>query len=314
MNETIHERIEALVRLYGEGKNTVFAYKLGISEGNIRGYIKGVMPKQDVLEKIVRTFDVNSNWLLTGIGEPSCVPLDIRMGKVLNWLGLFKAATLLEVDPTELGKFCNGGELPKSPFNFANLLKEYPDISDSWLIYGIGDSIRGDGSALSKEQRFKKHIQEEGQKVKNKEIEKEIPIAIPSTIPNEGIPLIPIEAMAGALTSEQTVLEYECERYVVPMFKGADFLIPVKGSSMYPKYSSGDIVACQRVSMSDLFFQWNKVYVIDTNQGALIKRIKPGSDKDHVLIVSDNEKYDPFELPFSAIHAVALVIGVIRLE
>lgn len=135
-----------------------------------------------------------------------------------------------------------------------------------------------------------------------------------TTKPGEGIPLIPIEAMAGALTSDQTVLEYECERYVVPMFKGADFLIPVKGSSMYPKYSSGDIVACQRVSMSDLFFQWNKVYVIDTNQGALIKRIKPGSDKDHVLIVSDNVKYDPFELPFSAIHAVALVIGVIRLE
>lgn len=131
---------------------------------------------------------------------------------------------------------------------------------------------------------------------------------------SEGIPLIPIDAMAGALTDERTVLEYECERYVVPAFKGADFLIPVKGSSMYPKYSSGDIVACQRVPMSDLFFQWNKVYVIDTNQGALIKRIKPGSDKDHVLIVSDNEKYDPFELPYSAIHAVALVIGVIRLE
>lgn len=135
-----------------------------------------------------------------------------------------------------------------------------------------------------------------------------------ATQPGEGIPLIPFEAMAGALTCEQTVLEYECERYVVPMFKGADFLIPVKGSSMYPKYSSGDIVACQRVSMSDLFFQWNKVYVIDTNQGALIKRIKPGSDQEHVLIVSDNEKYDPFELPLAAIHAVALVIGVIRLE
>ena len=136
--------------------------------------------------------------------------------------------------------------------------------------------------------------------------EKSKPIALPTNNPNEGIPLIPIEAMAGALTSEQTVLEYECERYVVPMFKGADFLIPVKGSSMYPKYSSGDIVACQRVSMGDLFFQWNKVYVIDTNQGALIKRIKPGSDKDHILIVSDNEKYDPFEClspPFMRSHS-----------
>ena len=54
--------------------------------------------------------------------------------------------------------------------------------------------------------------------------------------------------------------------------------------------------------------------MIDTTQGALIKRIKPGSDKDKALIVSDNEKYDPFELPISSINAVALVIGVIRLE
>ena len=131
---------------------------------------------------------------------------------------------------------------------------------------------------------------------------------------NAGIPLIPIDAMAGALTYEQSILEYDCERYVVPAFKGADFLIPVKGASMYPNYSSGDIVACQRVSMSDLFFQWNKVYVLDTNQGAIIKRIKPGKDKEHILIVSDNSDFDPFELPVSAINAGSLVIGVIRLE
>lgn len=139
-------------------------------------------------------------------------------------------------------------------------------------------------------------------------------VAIPTSSPQEGIPLIPLEAMAGALTSEQTVLEYECERYIVPAFKGADFLITVCGTSMIPTYYPGDIVACKRVPMSDLFFQWNKVYVIDTTQGPLIKRIKPGGDNEHVLIVSDNEKYDPFELPYPTIRSVALVIGVIRLE
>ena len=51
MDETIHDRIGALVQEYGDGKNTVFANKIGISEGNIRGYIKGIMPKADVLEK-----------------------------------------------------------------------------------------------------------------------------------------------------------------------------------------------------------------------------------------------------------------------
>ncbi len=172
----------------------------------------------------------------------------------------------------------------------------HPTINIEWLMTGHGDIYKTTKDFATT----------------NKDIS--LPIALPTNNPKEGIPLIPIEAMAGALTCDNTILEYECDRYVVPMFKGADFLIPVKGSSMYPKYSSGDIVACQRVDMSNLFFQWNKVYVIDTDQGALIKRIKPGHDENHILIVSDNEKYDPFELPYSAIHAVALVIGVIRLE
>lgn len=179
------------------------------------------------------------------------------------------------------------------------IVENYPQYSPRWLMTGRGKMLANEPVIPVKQQPI---------------IADERPVASLATQPGKGIPLIPIEAMAGALTCEQTVLEYECERYVVPVFKGADFLIPVKGSSMYPKYSSGDIVACQRVPMSDLFFQWNKVYVIDTNQGALIKRIKPGSDKEHVLIVSENEKYDPFELPISSIHAVALVIGVIRLE
>lgn len=77
MNETIHDRIGTLVQEYGDGKNTVFANKIGVSEGNVRGYIKGIMPKADVLEKIVRTFDVNAMWLLTGIGHMRVSNLDI---------------------------------------------------------------------------------------------------------------------------------------------------------------------------------------------------------------------------------------------
>lgn len=170
------------------------------------------------------------------------------------------------------------------------LVENYPQYSPAWLLTGEGNMLRS-------------------------ESEKEnIPVAHPSDSPTEGIPLIPISAMAGAFTGEQTVLEYECERFVVPTFKGAEFLISVKGSSMYPKYNSGDIVACKRLPMDDIFFQWNKVYVLDTDQGPLIKRVKPGSDKEHVLIVSDNEHYEPFELPLERIYHVALVIGVIRLE
>lgn len=167
------------------------------------------------------------------------------------------------------------------------IIENSPDLSAEWLLTGHGDMLRSNQST---------------------------PTAVPATQPGMGIPLIPIEAMAGFGTGDVQVLEYECDRYVVPAFKDAEFLIQVKGSSMIPKYNSGDIVACKKLPMDRLFFQWNKVYVLDTDQGALIKRVKAGSDDDHLLIVSDNQNYEPFELHKNYINSVAIVIGVIRLE
>ena len=181
------------------------------------------------------------------------------------------------------------------------IVENYPHYSADWLLTGRGSMLKTDTMPLMGDQDSPKE-------------EDDRPVAIHTDNPKEGIPLIPINAMAGAMMGEQTVMEYECERYVVPLFKGAEFLIQVKGSSMYPKYNSGDVVACKHVPMTDLFFQWNKVYVLDTNQGALIKRIKKGSDADHILIVSDNKDYEPFELPIRCINNVSIVIGVIRLE
>lgn len=173
----------------------------------------------------------------------------------------------------------------------SKIADNYPQLNLNWLITGKGSMIIS---------------------TQNKD-SNELPIAH-HTDSKEGIPLIPINAMAGAFTEDQQIMEYECERFIIPSFKGADFLIGVKGSSMYPRYNSGDIVACKRLNLQDIFFQWNKVYVLDTDQGPLIKRIKPGTDKDHVTIVSDNKEYEPFELAIDHIYHVALVIGVIRVE
>lgn len=130
----------------------------------------------------------------------------------------------------------------------------------------------------------------------------------------KGIPLIPIEAMAGVLSGNSTqVMERECEHYNIPMFKGAEFLIRISGDSMLPKYYSGDIVACKRLPL-DTFFQWNKVYVVDSEQGVIIKRVRPGHDNKHVVLVSENEAYAPFELSLEKVYSIALVIGVVRAE
>lgn len=194
--------------------------------------------------------------------------------------------------------------LSRNTYDIELIYSKCEDINAEWLISGTGSMIK-EANREYKEQINKLPI--------NKLSEETIPLA-KKTNNDTGIPLLPINAMAGAFNGEEQILECDCERYVVPAFKGADFLITVKGASMHPRYSSGDIVACKRLSLNNMFFQWNKVYVLDTDQGALIKRIKPGSDKQHVLVVSDNTDYDPFELDISKIYHVALVIGVIRLE
>lgn len=129
-----------------------------------------------------------------------------------------------------------------------------------------------------------------------------------------GIPLLPVEAVAGVLSgNDMQVMDYECEYYNIPTFKGAEFLIQISGDSMQPKYYSGDIVACKRLPI-DTFFQWNRVYVIGSEQGVIIKRVKRGSDEQHITLVSENTDYEPFELPLNKIHSIALVVGVVRAE
>lgn len=125
-----------------------------------------------------------------------------------------------------------------------------------------------------------------------------------SADPHEGIPLIPIEVVAGWNgVDTQGVSVIDCEQYHIPDFMaaGAEYLIRVSGSSMYPKYSSGDILACKKIH-EITFFQWGKIYVIDSAQGAMVKRLfECTTNTDNIICKSDNEKYPPFELPKSEI-------------
>ena len=143
----------------------------------------------------------------------------------------------------------------------------------------------------------------------------------PAIVPSHdgsGIPLIPMEAIAGYVlgVDNEGVNHRNCEYYIVPEFEriGAEFVIRVSGDSMYPKYSNGDILACKKIK-DILFFQWGKPYVLDTSQGVLVKRIFEHENPEYVICTSDNrDNYPPFPFPKEDIRSLSIVLGVIRLE
>ena len=223
-------------------------------------------------------------------------------------------AKILGVSPQTISAW-----LARDTFNSELIYTKCRYLNADWLLTGEGNMLKtntsGADEALCPEEKGRKtEKSEEKQRRSEKNSECSSRIQKLPEGSMEGIPLIPTSAMAGAFTSDISFMEYECEHYFIPDFKGADFLIRVKGDSMQPTYYSGDLVACQKIPLDDIFFQWNKTYVLDTTQGAIIKRVLPGKDEDHICIVSDNTKYPPFELEKSYLHAIALVRGIIRLE
>lgn len=168
------------------------------------------------------------------------------------------------------------------------ILSSYPEINPEWLLTGQGSMLKSYTAPEATLSDAKK-----------------------------GIPLVNATAIGGVANSVFAFTERDVKAYYrIPKFdhKKVDFMIEVEGSSMYPKYNSGDVVACTVIKES-AFIQWNKTHVVATQeQGIIIKRIKKGTAEDSLTMISDNDNYDPFEVPKNEITGIALVVGVIRLE
>lgn len=131
---------------------------------------------------------------------------------------------------------------------------------------------------------------------------------------SDAIPLLETSVEAGFMKGfGDPQITNRLKHYIVPRFKGADFLAYVSGDSMVDKYFPGDIVGCKLIE-DPTFFQWGRVYVLDTRQGGVIKKLMPSDLEDHVKAVSFNiEEYPPFDIPKSEILKVSIVLGIVRL-
>ena len=101
----------------------------------------------------------------------------------------------------------------------------------------------------------------------------------------------------------------QCETITSP-FKNAALAIRVKGQSMSPIYPSGCMLFI--VKNNGDWLDWGKVYVLDTDNGVIVKQLSPSQrGENFICCISFNNspEYAPFDIPRASIYGIYRVLG-----
>ena len=127
------------------------------------------------------------------------------------------------------------------------------------------------------------------------------------------IPVLPTDARAGTLADFADAVEaYDCERMISPI-RGADYAMQITGDSMSPEYPSGSMIIIKKIN-EKAFIEWGKTYVLDTENGAVIKTIRKTDDPQVIECVSLNPAYQPFTMETKYINGWYRVLMVLSLK
>ncbi len=121
-----------------------------------------------------------------------------------------------------------------------------------------------------------------------------------------------VSAAAGLETQMQND-ELKKIPVTIPGWEKEIMFINVYGDSMYPKYNSGEIIGVKYIEFQ--YLNYGSAYVVVFNNGDThIKIIQPGSDKEHLMLVSVNDFYKPKEYNLDLLKSFYSIKGVIKKE
>lgn len=128
------------------------------------------------------------------------------------------------------------------------------------------------------------------------------------------VPLLPIYAKGGTLDEfSRSIMEDDCEKVLSPI-KGAELAITVCGDSMSPDYPSGCHILIKKIE-ERAFIDWGKVFVLDTINGTIIKKLMPVSDDpSKIRCISINPEYPPYEISLEYVRGIYRVLMCMSLK
>lgn len=119
---------------------------------------------------------------------------------------------------------------------------------------------------------------------------------------------VDVDATAGGVTLFDDQVTNKYIDLDIPEFRDCTDAVNLYGDSMLPLYKSGQIIILKEWMES--FIDYGNVYLVITKKGnRMVKYLRKGSDAQHVLCVSENKDFDPFEIEKEDILRLYLVKG-----
>lgn len=126
-----------------------------------------------------------------------------------------------------------------------------------------------------------------------------------------GVPYYDVDAAASNVETFDDKPESVTAYITIPSFQDCNFYVNIFGHSMYPKYCSGEIIACKKIEHHS-YLPFGEAFLITLTDGnRYVKYIRKSSDKSKWQLVSENDKYDPFEVPIDMVQSVYIIKGKI---
>ncbi len=169
-------------------------------------------------------------------------------------------------------------------------LSIYPDINPEWLLTGEGEMLRS-SSEVKPAHTFA--------------------LSTDRKLDVQDIPLYDLSATAG-LMAIFTDNHINPEDYLrVPNLPPVDGAIYVRGESMTPLLKSGDIIIYKRLELTLDSILWGQIYLLSFEAGGdtftVVKYVQKSDRPDYIRLVSQNERFQPKDIPLESVHALAIV-------